>query len=79
MRADEDYLTMAELTACLEDLDAACASLDHAAAREILLRSVDEYRPLNGIDDLVWLKMAEGDSLSARRSDRIVDFPKKPT
>jgi FlaA1/EpsC-like NDP-sugar epimerase len=78
MRADEDCLGMDELTASLNDLEAACEALDHARAREILLRSVDEYRPLNGIDDLVWLRKASSNNTSTTQSNRIVDFPKKP-
>ena len=69
---------MDELTASLNDLEAACEALDHARAREILLRSVDEYRPLNGIDDLVWLRKASSNNTSTTQSNRIVDFPKKP-
>ena len=79
MRADEDFLSMDELMECLNGLEAASQDLDYAKAREILLRSVNEYKPANGIDDLVWLRMTGSDSNSTSRSDRVVDFPKKPT
>jgi FlaA1/EpsC-like NDP-sugar epimerase len=76
LRADEDCLTMEELIQCLDALEDASRRLDYDTAREILLRSVQEYNPENGIDDLVWLKKT-GTQL-APSSDRIVDFPKKP-
>jgi hypothetical protein len=70
VRADEDFLDIHELNNCIAELQAASQSLDHGRARQILLEVVREYSPTNGIDDLVWLK---------KTSDRIVDFPKKPT
>jgi hypothetical protein len=59
-------------------LESASQNLDYARAREILLRSVNEYNPENGIDDLVWLRKNGTDRRSKPQSDRIVDFPKKP-
>jgi FlaA1/EpsC-like NDP-sugar epimerase len=79
MRADEDFLSMEELKQCLSGLEAASQSLDYTRAREILLRSVNEYNPENGIDDLVWLRKTDTEDNSKSGSDRIVDFPKKPT
>jgi len=79
MRADEDHLSPQELRECLHGLEAASRDLDHARAREILLRSVSEYNPENGIDDLVWLKMGGRDPISKGWADRIVDFPRKTT
>jgi FlaA1/EpsC-like NDP-sugar epimerase len=79
MRADEDFLSMDELMECLSGLEAASRRLDYAQARELLLRSVNEYKPENGIDDLVWLRMTGTDRKSRSKSDRVVDFPKKPT
>jgi FlaA1/EpsC-like NDP-sugar epimerase len=78
MRADEDFLSMDELKECLSGLETASQRLDYAQARELLLRSVNEYNPENGIDDLVWLKMTGTDRESRSRSERVVDFPKKP-
>ena len=79
MRADEDFLSMDELVECLNGLEAASQCLDYTKAREILLHSVNEYSPENGIDDLVWLMKTGSDSSSRSRSDRVVDFPKKTT
>jgi FlaA1/EpsC-like NDP-sugar epimerase len=76
LRADEDFLSLEELTECLDGLDAASRQFDHAKARDILLRSVNEYNPANGIDDLVWLRKTGTDV--EVHSDRVVDFPKKP-
>jgi FlaA1/EpsC-like NDP-sugar epimerase len=78
MRADEDFLSMDELMECMGGLESASQNLDYARAREILLRSVNEYNPENGIDDLVWLRKNGTDRRSKPQSDRIVDFPKKP-
>ena len=78
MRADEESLSMDELVECLDGLDAASQRLDHAKAREILLRSVNEYNPENGIDDLVWLRKTGTEPRARGESDRVVDFPKKP-
>jgi len=76
LRASEDHLSPDDLSACLEDLEAASRTLDYGKARDILLNSVTEYAPSNGIDDLVWLKKTgtEADT----KSDRVVDFPTKP-
>ena len=79
MRADEDFLSMDELMECLGGLEAASKRLDYGKARELLLRSVNEYNPENGIDDLVWLRKTGTDGRSRSQSDRVVDFPKKPT
>ena len=73
------FLSLDELQACLDGLEAASRKLDYAKAREILLRSVNEYNPSNGIDDLVWLRKTGTDTRVNKRSDRILDFPKKPT
>ena len=76
LRADEDCLSMDELQQCLDALENASKRLDYDTAREILLRSVQEYNPKNGIDDLVWRKKTGMQMASG--FDGIVDFPKKP-
>jgi FlaA1/EpsC-like NDP-sugar epimerase len=79
LRADEDFLDIHELNNCIAELQAASQSLDHGRARQILLEVVREYSPTNGIDDLVWLKKTGTEADPKATSDRIVDFPKKPT
>ena len=59
MRAREDYLASEELYVLLADLEAAISSLDREGVREVLCRAVKEYRPRNGIDDLVWNESKE--------------------
>ena len=77
MRADEEFLPMDALAEYLEHLNQASKELDFDKAREILLSVVKEYTPANDIDDLVWTrKLASGDSVP---SDRIIDFPGRPT
>lgn len=55
MRADEDCLPLAVLLGFIGELEKAAEVLDHERARNILLKVVKEYRPDNGIDDLVWM------------------------
>ena len=76
LRADEDYLSLDVLSRYLQELEAASEALDYARAREVLLHAVLEYTPENGVDDLVWLNQAGAGS--ARPSERVVDFPRKP-
>ena len=76
MRADEDSLSLEDVTACLEEIEAASKTLDYAHARDVLLKAVREYLPTNGIDDLLWLRKV-GTAVESN-SDRVVDFPKKP-
>jgi FlaA1/EpsC-like NDP-sugar epimerase len=77
MRADEDSLALDEVNARLAELELASRRLDHAKAREVLLSVVREYSPTNGIDDLVWLRKTG--TVAEVHSDRVVDFPKKPS
>ncbi len=77
MRADEDFLPMDVLAEHLDNINEASKQLDFDKAREILLSAVKEYDPANDIDDLVWTrKLASSDTVS---SDRIIDFPGRPT
>jgi FlaA1/EpsC-like NDP-sugar epimerase len=55
MRAKEDYLDLDSLDSLIGELEAASLALDRVRARQILLDSVGEYDPSNGIEDLVWL------------------------
>jgi len=79
LRADEDFVGLDELSKCLTELESASRELDHRKARQILLEAVREYSPTNGIDDLVWLKKTGTEADSETASDRVVDFPRKPT
>jgi len=78
LRADEDAPSLEELTARLAELQRASNRLDHELARDILLRSVREYCPTNGIDDLVWLRKSGTGRETNAVGNRVVDFPKKP-
>jgi FlaA1/EpsC-like NDP-sugar epimerase len=53
MRAREDYLSSMQIGRLLEALQRSAAQLDCFAVRDILMRAVKEYRPTNGVDDLV--------------------------
>jgi FlaA1/EpsC-like NDP-sugar epimerase len=54
MRADEPHLSWKELKDVLATLRAAIEAFDCEAARELILKTVAEYRPSCGIQDLVW-------------------------
>jgi len=75
LRADEDHLSLEVLSNCLDELEGASEALDYGKARDILLRTVTEYSPSNGIDDLVWTRKTGTDG--AVKSDQVIDFPKK--
>ena len=53
MQAREDYLPSIELNPLLEELRRAAAELDCCGVRDILIRAVKEYRPTDGVDDLL--------------------------
>ena len=74
LRADEECLSYEILDEILGELKRASAELDYDQARQILLRAVVEYKPSNGIDDLVWLRKTGTDA--NRASSTVVDFPK---
>jgi FlaA1/EpsC-like NDP-sugar epimerase len=76
LRADEHALDFNTLSRLIHELRAAADALDHQKARELLTRAVREYKPANGVDDLVWLQKT-GTENSPRPSS-IVDFPGKP-
>jgi len=59
MRAAEHYLHWEELEPRIRDLRDACQLGDCERARQILVQVVNEYRPTNDIDDLVWRRRKE--------------------
>ncbi|VUX54945.1 Polysaccharide biosynthesis protein CapD [uncultured Woeseiaceae bacterium] len=75
MRAREDYLDYDSLDALVNELKAASRALDRRRARQILLDSVGEYDPSNGIEDLVWVRRRR--IADAGDSEKVVDFPSK--
>ncbi|HEX7114304.1 MAG TPA: nucleoside-diphosphate sugar epimerase/dehydratase [Steroidobacter sp.] len=56
MRAMEPYLPWAQLQGVLAEMLEALNHFDCVCARDILMRTVAEYRPESGIQDLVWLQ-----------------------
>jgi FlaA1/EpsC-like NDP-sugar epimerase len=75
MRARENYIEWQELQPLLAELEVASTGLDRIRARQILLDSVGEYEPSNGIEDLVWVSQQKitGDV----EPEKVVDFPSK--
>jgi FlaA1/EpsC-like NDP-sugar epimerase len=72
MRADETFLPFDTLWELIRDLQAAAMGLDYARARNLLTQAVTEYRPSNGIDDLVWLSKNGGDM--PKETDSVIPF-----
>jgi FlaA1/EpsC-like NDP-sugar epimerase len=54
MRAREDYLRGGELNALLDELQQALSGLDCCRVRDVLIRVVKEYDPVNDVDDLLF-------------------------
>lgn len=60
MCAIEHHIPWPKLKPILDELQAAIESLDCIRARELLLSTVTEYRPVGEIQDLVWSRRREG-------------------
>jgi FlaA1/EpsC-like NDP-sugar epimerase len=75
MRAKENYIEWDELQPMLAELEVTSRALDRARARQILLDSVAEYDPTNGIEDLVWVTQQKVSQDA--EPDTVVDFPSK--
>ena len=73
LRADEDFVPFDVLSGLIDDLKAASQKLDYDRARDLLLNAVKEYKPDDGIDDLVWMR--RNNMVSAAELDTVVDFP----
>jgi FlaA1/EpsC-like NDP-sugar epimerase len=56
MRAMEHQLPWSELKDILQQMLDALDAFDCVSARELLIRTVTEYRPESGVQDLVWLQ-----------------------
>ncbi len=75
MRAEEEYINWEALRPLIAELDVASRALDRVRARQILMDSVGEYDPSNGIEDLVWVTQQR--TAEDVESDTVVDFPSK--
>jgi hypothetical protein len=71
MRARENFISMRDLKLLIDELRAAALNLDRDLAREVLKRSVAEYAPMNGIEDLVWARQ-NCDDVSP--SDKVINI-----
>jgi FlaA1/EpsC-like NDP-sugar epimerase len=69
MRADEPYLPWSEVRGVLAGLRVALDAFDCETARELIMRTVAEYRPQGGIQDLVWREKRAGDRKLRRSAD----------
>jgi UDP-N-acetylglucosamine 4,6-dehydratase len=61
MRAMEPHLPWSELKEILAEMLEALDTFDCQHARELLMRTVNEYRPDSGLRDLVWLQTQQGE------------------
>jgi hypothetical protein len=57
----------------VDELRDAAAEMDYDRARGLLSSAVEQYTPINEIDDLVWL--SKNDGTGDAQSDKIVEFP----
>lgn len=78
MRAKEPHVPWSELTSILTALSVALDAFDCETARELIMRTVAEYRPDCGIQDLVWQRkriasQGKVTELSARRARQQTD------
>jgi len=76
MRADEACLPFDTLSDLIRDLHAAAVALDYHGARTLLVQAIQEYRPSNGIDDLVW--MSQNGGAKDAKTDGVLAFPERP-
>ena len=72
LRADEEFLSIDELTEILEELLEASSRLDYGRARDLVMRAVKEYRPTYGIGDHLWVGKTGTDG---DRNENVVPFP----
>jgi FlaA1/EpsC-like NDP-sugar epimerase len=72
MRANEHYMPFDDLVPLLEELRIASINLDRERAREVLKKAVAGYEPMNGIEDLVWVK--KHGTAEAGETDKVIDF-----
>jgi FlaA1/EpsC-like NDP-sugar epimerase len=56
MRAQEAELSLPALSDLLGELEAGCNQFDYEHVRETLLKTVTEYAPQCGIEDLIWVE-----------------------
>jgi hypothetical protein len=61
-----------DLVPLLEELRIASINLDRERAREVLKKAVAGYEPMNGIEDLVWVK--NHGTAEAGETDKVIDF-----
>lgn len=73
MRAKEDLVPYSVLMRQIGFLNAALAEGNHEGARRVMLDTVKEYAPVNGIDDLLFAEKTGTDGAS--RDGTVVDFP----
>jgi FlaA1/EpsC-like NDP-sugar epimerase len=54
MRAQENEIPWEQLSLALTALEQACTAFDYEQIRTLLLKTVAEYQPQCGIEDLIW-------------------------
>jgi FlaA1/EpsC-like NDP-sugar epimerase len=68
MRATEPHVPWAQLSGVLDEMLEALDAFDCEYARNLLMRTVAEYRPESGIQDLVWLRSQHAATFKANVS-----------
>lgn len=60
MTANERFLPLDEYIEVIDNLDKACHNFEHDKIRELLLEAPTDFNPTDGIGDLVWQRLHDG-------------------
>jgi FlaA1/EpsC-like NDP-sugar epimerase len=74
MRAQEEFLAIADLEKCLEALRSALVQRDRSQTRAVLRAVVQGYAPSNGIDDLVSVETSHLESETSEKKAADTDL-----
>ncbi len=76
LRANEAFMTWAQITEIVQNLQQAITDLDCERAYSILLSAVEEYRPASDMHDTVWAQRLA--AMAGDGDHTIVEFPTPP-
>lgn len=68
MTAHERFLSLPDFVQTMDELDKACHDFDHEKVREILISAPTDFKPTDGIGDLVW-NAIKGSDLKVEHSN----------
>jgi FlaA1/EpsC-like NDP-sugar epimerase len=77
MRAQERKIPFEDLQASIRELEFLLAGRDRGLVRELLMKVVQGYKPVNGIEDLIWRHKVRVPALHIPKSASLEGLPKK--